>query len=54
MNGSLRIAIAGLAGSGIPSTALIEGRQATVTGIVKRAYPTATDQRFSVVPRRRR
>ena len=45
------IPIAGLARAGIDSTALVEGRTATVTGIVKRAYPTATDQRFSVVPR---
>jgi len=43
--------IVGLAGSKIPSTALGEGRSATITGIVKRAYPTASDQRFAVVPR---
>ena len=43
--------IAGLADSGIPSSALVEGRGATITGIVKRAYPTASDQRFAVVPR---
>lgn len=43
--------IVGLADSDIPSTALEEGRSATITGIVKRAYPTASDQRFSVVPR---
>ncbi len=43
--------IAGLAASGIPSTALVEGRSATVTGIVKRAYPTASDQRFAIAPR---
>ncbi len=45
------IPISGLERSGIPSTALEEGRSATITGIVKRAYPTATDQRLSVVPR---
>ena len=45
------IPISGLERSGIPSTALEEGRSATVTGIVKRAYPTATDQRLAVVPR---
>jgi hypothetical protein len=50
--GSARVPLKGLAGSGIPSTALVEGRTATVTGIVKRAYPTATDQRFAVIPRR--
>ncbi len=43
--------IVGVAGSRIPSTAIAEGRNATVTGIVKRAYPTASDQRFALVPR---
>jgi hypothetical protein len=41
----------GLPGSRIASTSLVEGRRATVVGIVKRPYPTATDQRFGVVPR---
>jgi hypothetical protein len=49
--GSVQVPIDGLAGSEIPSTALVEGRRATVTGIVRRAYPTASDRRFSVVPR---
>jgi hypothetical protein len=40
-----------LARSGIPSTALVAGRDATIVGVVRRAYPTATDQRFAVVPR---
>jgi hypothetical protein len=43
--------ISGVSGSGIDSTALTEGGTATVTGIVRRAYPTASDQRFAVVPR---
>jgi DNA/RNA endonuclease YhcR with UshA esterase domain len=43
--------IVGIATSGIPSTVLEEGRSATITGIVKRAYPTASDQRFALVPR---
>lgn len=43
--------VAGLAASRIPSTALVEGRSATVTGLVRRAYPTASDQRYTVVPR---
>ncbi len=43
--------IAGVAGGHIPSTAVAEGRSATITGIVKRAYPTASDQRFVLVPR---
>jgi len=29
----------------------VAGRKATITGIVKRAYPSATDQRLSIVPR---
>ena len=48
-----RVPIAGLAGSGIASTDLAVGRAATVTGIVKRPYPTATDRRFAIVPRQR-
>jgi hypothetical protein len=48
-----RVPISGLAGSGIASTDLTEGRAATVTGIVKRPYPTATDRRFALVPRQR-
>ena len=43
--------VVGVATSEIPSTALEEGRSATITGIVKRAYPTASDQRYAVVPR---
>ncbi|MEZ4597919.1 MAG: hypothetical protein R3C32_14545 [Chloroflexota bacterium] len=31
--------------------ALVEGRDAVVTGIVKRAHPSATDQRFGIAPR---
>lgn len=49
--GSGGIPIAGVARSGIPSTALSAGSNATVTGIVRRAYPTATDQRLAIVPR---
>ncbi len=45
------IPIAGLARSGIPSTALVGGRRAMITGIVKRAHPVATDQRLAIVPR---
>jgi hypothetical protein len=45
------IPIDGIARSGIPSTALAVDRIATVVGIVKRAFPTASDQRLAVVPR---
>ncbi len=48
-----RVPIAGLSGSGISSTDLFVGRTATITGIVKRPYPTATDRRFAIVPRQR-
>lgn len=41
----------GQSGAGIPSTAIVVGRQITATGIVKRPYPTASDRRFAVLPR---
>ena len=43
--------IVGLARSQIAADAVAAGRSATITGIVKRAYPTASDQRLAVVPR---
>lgn len=43
--------VQGQAGAGIPSTAIVAGRRITVTGIVKRPYPTASDRRYSVLPR---
>ena len=49
--GGDRVAINGLAGAGIPSTALAEGRRATIVGIVRRPYPGAADRRWSVAPR---
>ncbi len=48
-----RAPIHGQAGAGIPSTAIVAGRRITVTGIVKRPYPTASDRRFAVLPRDR-
>jgi hypothetical protein len=45
------VPIVGLVRSGIASAALEAGRAATITGIVKRAYATASDQRLAVVPR---
>ena len=45
------IPIDGISRSAIPSTALVDGRTATVVGIVKRAFPTASNQRLAVVPR---
>jgi hypothetical protein len=49
--GADKVPISGLSGARIPSTALVEGRHATIVGIVRRAYPSATDRRFAVVPR---
>ena len=49
--GSTSILVSGLAGAGIASTTLVEGRAVTVVGIVRRPYPSATDRRWSVVPR---
>jgi hypothetical protein len=43
----------GSARAGIPATSLPEGATATITGLVKRPYPTATDQRFAIMPRDR-
>ena len=50
--GTTRIQVTGLPGSGIAASSVIEGRTATITGIVKRPYPTATDRRYAIVPRR--
>jgi uncharacterized protein YdeI (BOF family) len=43
--------VVGQPGAGVPSTALVEGRMASVSGIVRRPYPNATDRRFAVTPR---
>jgi hypothetical protein len=48
-----QVPILGQAGAGIPSTAIVEGRAATIVGIVRRPYPTATDRRFALLPRGR-
>jgi len=49
--GSATIPVIGLAGAGIPATALEAGRRATIVGIVRRPYPSASDRRFTVLPR---
>jgi outer membrane biosynthesis protein TonB len=49
--GGARVPIQGLAGAAIPSAALLAGRTATVIGIVRRPYPSASDRRFALVPR---
>lgn len=50
VNGT-KVPVQGQAGAGIPSTAIVAGRRITVTGVVKRPYPTASDRRFAVLPR---
>ncbi len=45
------IAVLGQPGARIPSTALTEGRIAEITGIVRPAYPSASDKRPSILPR---
>jgi hypothetical protein len=49
--GSGLLPVVGQPGSGILATAVVEGRTATLTGIVRRPYPTATDRRFAILPR---
>jgi hypothetical protein len=49
--GGQRLLVLGLAGASIPSTRLAVGVDVTVTGIVRRPYPSATDRRFAIVPR---
>jgi hypothetical protein len=49
--GGTRILVIGLAGAGIPSTRLAVGTRVTLTGIVRRPYPSASDRRFAIVPR---
>jgi uncharacterized protein YdeI (BOF family) len=46
-----KVPVQGQAGAGIPSTVIVAGKRITVTGIVKRPYPTASDRRFAVLPR---
>ena len=49
--GNDHVVVVGQPGAGIPSTTLVEGRTATVTGIARRPAPTASDRRFAVTPR---
>jgi hypothetical protein len=49
--GGQRVVVVGEAGAGIPSSALVQGRSATVIGIARRPFPSATDRRFAVTPR---
>ena len=49
--GKDHVVVVGQPGAGIPSTTMVEGRTATVTGIARRPAPTASDHRFAVTPR---
>ena len=49
--GGERILVSGLPGADVAVGRLREGAMTTVTGIVRRPYPTATDRRFAIVPR---
>jgi hypothetical protein len=49
--GAQRIVVVAQPGSGIAAADLPEGAALTVTGIVRRAYPNATDRRPSLLPR---
>ena len=49
-----RLPVIGLAGAGIDAELLEPGRAARVSGIVRRAHPSAGDQRFAVAPRSRK
>jgi hypothetical protein len=45
------VPVAGLAGSKIPATTLVEGSRVRIVGILRRPNPAATDARFVIVPR---
>ncbi len=46
-----RVVVVGQSGAGIPVASVQTGHLATVTGIVRRPYPSATDRRFGILPR---
>ncbi len=49
--GGAFVVIQGTASSGVPSTTLVEGRDATIAGIVRRPASGTSDQRLAVLPR---
>ena len=49
--GTATLVVVGQPGARIPNTALTAGRIATIVGIVRSAYPTASDKRPSILPR---
>ena len=49
--GTAKILVVGQPGAGIPVGAVIEGRSVRVVGIVRLAFPSASDRRASLLPR---
>ncbi|MFL5673507.1 MAG: lamin tail domain-containing protein [Chloroflexota bacterium] len=49
--GATQVAVVGQPGARIPSTTLVVGRTATIVGIARRPFPSASDKRFAVTPR---
>ena len=54
ITGDTSVPIVGLAGSHIDAALLEPGRLVTLTGIIRPAYPTASDQRLGIAPRSRK
>jgi hypothetical protein len=51
--GAARLVVVGQPGAGIPVERVVEGRAVDVVGIVRPAYPSATDRRPTILPRSR-
>ena len=51
--GAARLVVVGQPGAGIPVERVVEGRSIDVVGIVRPAYPSATDRRPTILPRSR-
>ena len=51
--GAHRLVVLAQPGARIPNTTLLEGRIAEIVGIVRPAYPSASDKRASILPRSR-
>lgn len=49
--GTQRVIVVGQPGARIPIDSIVEGRAIEVTGIVRPAYPSASDKRASLLPR---
>ena len=51
--GAARLVVVGQPGAGIPVEGVVEGRSVEVVGVVRPAYPSATDRRPTILPRSR-